>query len=192
MKNPRDPLGTRTALSGRTRLHYYSLEKLEKKGLGGVSRLPFATKVLLESVLRHVDGFVVREEDVSSVLAARRSPRQREIPFMPARVIMQDFTGVPAVADLAAMRDAMADLGGDPARINPLIPVDLVIDHSVQVDRFASRIAFEANSAREYERNRERYQFLRWGAGAFSGLPGGSSRDRHCSPGEPRAPGARR
>ncbi len=170
MKNPRDPLGTRTALSGRTRLHYYSLEKLEKKGLGSVSRLPFATKVLLESVLRHVDGFVVREEDVSSVLAARRSPRQREIPFMPARVIMQDFTGVPAVADLAAMRDAMADLGGDPARINPLIPVDLVIDHSVQVDRFASRIAFEANSAREYERNRERYQFLRWGAGAFSGL----------------------
>jgi len=170
MKNQRDPLGTRTALSGRTRLHYYSLEKLEKKGLGGVSRLPFATKVLLESVLRHVDGFVVREEDVSSILAARRSPRQREIPFMPARVIMQDFTGVPAVADLAAMRDAMADLGGDPARINPLIPVDLVIDHSVQVDRFASRIAFEANSAREYERNRERYQFLRWGAEAFNGL----------------------
>ncbi len=171
MKNTQDPLGTRTALATRNgRASYYSLEKLEKRGLGSVSRLPFATKILLESVLRHVDGFLVRQEDVSAMLAAGVSNSPGEIPFMPARVIMQDFTGVPAVADLAAMRDAMAGLGGDPARINPVIPADLVIDHSVQVDHFASRRAFAGNIAREYERNRERYEFLRWGAGAFKGL----------------------
>lgn len=171
MRNTYDPLGTRSVLAGRTgSVHFYSLEKLGKKTPGAVSRLPFATKVLLESVLRHVDGIAVREEDVSAVLAAGSSNLPQEIPFMPARVIMQDFTGVPAVADLAAMRDAMAELGGDPARINPFIPVDLVIDHSVQVDRFASRSAFAENGAREYERNRERYKFLRWGARAFRGL----------------------
>jgi aconitate hydratase len=138
--------------------------------VGAVRSLPFATKVLLESVLRHVDGFLVREEDVIAVLAAKRSRHPREIPFMPARVIMQDFTGVPAVADLAAMRDAMMGLRGDPSVINPLIPVDLIIDHSVQVDRFGSRNAFTENIEREYERNKERYQFLRWGAQAFNGL----------------------
>jgi aconitate hydratase A / 2-methylisocitrate dehydratase len=168
-KNTYDPLGTRTSLSidGR-RVDYYSLPKLEKAGLGPVSTLPFATKVLLESVLRHVDGFLVQEGDVSAVFAA--GGQSREIPFMPARVLMQDFTGVPAVADLAAMRDSMATLGGDPSRINPLIPVDLVIDHSVQVDFSATRTALAENGARELERNKERYQFLRWGAGAFQGL----------------------
>jgi len=176
-----DPLGTRTSLSvGGRRLEYYSINALEKNGVGPVSRLPFAVKVLLESVLRHVDGFLVTEEDVAAVLApaapasAAPAPAQqahaREIPFMPARVLMQDFTGVPAVADLAAMRDAVASRGGDPSRINPVIPADLVIDHSVQVDFFASRSAFAQNGAREYERNRERYQFLRWGADAFQGL----------------------
>ena len=130
--------------------------------------------MLLESVLRHVDGFLVKEEDVSAVLAAHAAAahgaQTREIPFLPARVLMQDFTGVPAVADLAAMRDAMAGLGGDPSRINPLIPVDLVIDHSVQVDSSGTRSAFAENASRELERNRERYKFLRWGAGAFQGL----------------------
>ncbi len=170
-KNTPDPLGTLTSLSvGGRRIDYYSLEKLEKAGLGPVSNLPFAVKVILESVLRHVDGFLVREGDVSAVLARPGQGQPREVPFMPSRVLMQDFTGVPAVADLAAMRDSMAALGGDPARINPLIPVDLVIDHSVQVDFSATRTAFADNGAREFERNRERYQFLRWGAGAFQGL----------------------
>ncbi|HVP17870.1 MAG TPA: aconitate hydratase AcnA [Spirochaetia bacterium] len=159
-------MGTRATLRARGgRLDYFSLAKLEKSGLGSVSELPFAVKILLESMLRHVDGFLVREEDLSAALSPT-SPRS-EIPFMPARVIMQDFTGVPAVADLAAMRDAVAQRGGDPEKINPSIPVDLVIDHSVQVDRFASRRAFAENNAREYGRNRERYQFLRWGASAF-------------------------
>ena len=172
MRRINDPMGTLATLADHTgRVRYYSLPKLEKNGLGGVSGLPFATKVLLESVLRHVDGFLVKEDDVSALLAATRgTDKDREIPFMPARVVMQDFTGVPAIADLAAMRDAMKELGGDPGKINPLIPVDLVIDHSVQVDRFASRSAFEWNSTREHERNRERYQFLRWGAHAFKGL----------------------
>jgi len=169
-RNTLDPLGTKATLSANgRRIDYYSLEKLERKGSNLVSRLPFATKVILESVLRHVDGFLVKEEDVSAVLGAHDA-HAREIPFLPARVLMQDFTGVPAVADLAAMRDAMAELGGDPAAINPLIPVDLVIDHSVQVDSFATRTALGENSAREYERNKERYQFLRWGAGSFEGL----------------------
>jgi len=172
MRKTNDPMGTLTVLGDQgSRIRYYSLPKLEKMGHGSVSNLPFATKVLLESVLRHVDGFLVRQEDVSALLdAARDTQKAREIPFMPARVVMQDFTGVPAIADLAAMRDAMKELGGDPGRINPLIPVDLVIDHSVQVDQFASRNAFEWNSVREHERNQERYQFLRWGAQAFKGL----------------------
>ena len=170
-KNTPDPLGARASLSvGGRRLDYYSLHKLEKTGMGSVSRLPFATKVLLESVLRHVDGFRVTPEDVAAVVAPSGQAKAREIPFMPARVLMQDFTGVPAVADLAAMRDAVASRGGDPSRINPVIPADLVIDHSVQVDCFASRAAFAQNSAREYERNSERYQFLRWGAEAFQGF----------------------
>ncbi len=174
-RNLADLLGTKSTLSaGGRRIDYYSLEKLERKGSGSVSGLPFATKVLLESVLRHVDGFLVKEEDVSAVLAAHAAAahgaQTREIPFLPARVLMQDFTGVPAVADLAAMRDAMAGLGGDPSRINPLIPVDLVIDHSVQVDSSGTRSAFAENASRELERNRERYKFLRWGAGAFQGL----------------------
>ena len=170
MRNMRDPLGTLASLAVRSGgVQYFSLAALEKKGLGSVRRMPFSIKVILEAVLRNVDGFLVREEDVAAAMAAADPRRPRpEIPFMPARVIMQDFTGVPAVADLAAMRDAMAEMGGQPSLINPLIPVDLVIDHSVQVDRFATRDAFSQNIAREYERNRERYQFLRWGAEAFA------------------------
>ncbi len=147
---------------------YYSLKAAEKNGLTGISRLPYSMKVLLENLLRHEDGRSVTKDDIQSVadwLIAKKS--DREIAFRPARVLMQDFTGVPAVVDLAAMRDAMTTLGGRPEMINPLAPVDLVIDHSVMVDYFGSKDAFKKNVAREFERNGERYSFLRWGQSAF-------------------------
>ncbi len=158
----------RTLTVGSATYEYYSLPDAEKNGLAGISRLPFSLKVLLENLLRHEDGRTVTADDIRAMaawLATRRS--DREIAFRPARVLMQDFTGVPAVVDLAAMRDAMVALGGDPARINPLVPVDLVIDHSVMVDEFGNALAFHRNVAREYERNGERYSFLRWGQSAF-------------------------
>ncbi|HZP09660.1 aconitate hydratase AcnA [Methyloceanibacter sp.] len=147
---------------------YCDLKEAEANGLVGIGNLPFSLKVLLENLLRHEDGRTVTSDDIRAValwLQERRS--DREIAFRPARVLMQDFTGVPAVVDLAAMRDAMAKLGGDPHKINPLAPVDLVIDHSVMVDAFGSDRAFQINVDKEYERNGERYAFLRWGAGAF-------------------------
>lgn len=159
----------RTLRAGGRSYEYFSLVEAEKHGLEGVSRLPFSLKVLLENLLRHEDGQTVAADDIRAMaiwLQERRS--DREIAFRPARVLMQDFTGVPAVVDLAAMRDAIATLGGDPARINPLAPVDLVIDHSVAVDAYGSASAFERNVDLEYERNRERYEFLRWGAQAFN------------------------
>ena len=165
-----DPLGTRKTLStGEGSFAYYSLEELERQGLAKVSRMPFCIKVLLEAVLRQIDGFAVTEEDLKA-LGRWNSPeaRQREIPFKPSRVVMQDFTGVPAIVDLAVMRDALADLGGDPKAINPIIPIDLVIDHSVQVDRYATIQALGANADLEFKRNRERYEFLRWGAASFA------------------------
>ncbi len=133
-----------------------------------VARLPFSLKVLLENLLRNEDGVSVTKEDIEALARwdATAEPSQ-EIAFTPARVVMQDFTGVPAVVDLAAMRDAMADLGGDASKINPLVPAELVIDHSVQVDAFGTRDAFAINAEREFERNQERYAFLRWGQGAF-------------------------
>src|SRR5215211_5030793 len=136
-----------------------------------VARLPFSLKVLLENLLRNEDGVSVSREDVEALAGwdAKAEPSQ-EIAFNPARVVMQDFTGVPAVVDLAAMRDAMADLGGDPGKINPLVPVELVIDHSVQVDVFGTRDAFRINAEKEFERNKERYAFLRWGQTAFEGF----------------------
>src|ERR687893_1461148 len=148
---------------------YYSLVEAEKNGLTGASKLPFSLKVLLENLLRYEDGRTVTKADIEAVSAwlDNRGKVEKEIAFRPARVLMQDFTGVPAVVDLAAMRDAMVDLGGDPRRINPLVPVDLVIDHSVQVDAFASRDAYQRNVELEYERNGERYAFLRWGSQAF-------------------------
>ena len=158
----------RTLTVGSATYEYYSLPDAEKNGLAGISRLPFSLKVLLENLLRHEDGRTVTADDIRAMaawLTERRS--DREIAFRPARVLMQDFTGVPAVVDLAAMRDAMVALGGDPARINPLVPVDLVIDHSVMVDQYGNARAFQQNVAREYERNGERYQFLRWGQSAF-------------------------
>jgi aconitate hydratase len=148
---------------------YFSLPKAEANGLAGVSRLPFSMKVLLENLLRNEDGRSVTKEDIEAVAAwlVNKGLTEYEIAYRPARVLMQDFTGVPAVVDLAAMRDAMASLGGDPEKINPLVPVDLVIDHSVIVDEFGTPTAFARNVELEYERNGERYRFLKWGQQAF-------------------------
>jgi aconitate hydratase len=147
----------------------YRLDALQSKY--DVARLPFSLKVLLENLLRNEDGVAVRREDVEALATWDHSAEpSKEIAFTPARVVMQDFTGVPAIVDLAAMRDAMAELGGDPSRINPLVPAELVIDHSVQVDVYGTRDAFRINAEKEFERNRERYAFLRWGQGAFEGF----------------------
>jgi aconitate hydratase len=152
---------------GGRRFEIFRLAVLRQGGRS-TERLPVSLRILLENLLRHEDGRSVRAEDVEALLAwDPRAEPDREIAFRPARVVLQDFTGVPAVVDLAAMRDAMAALGGDPERINPLEPVELVIDHSVQVDAFGSPDAFRLNVAREFERNRERYAFLRWGQAAF-------------------------
>lgn len=148
---------------------YYSLVEAEKNGLQGVSKLPFSMKVLLENLLRYEDGRTVTKADIEAMAAwlANKGKDEKEIAYRPARVLMQDFTGVPAVVDLAAMRDAMKNLGGDPRRINPLVPVDLVIDHSVIVDEFGTPRAFDRNVELEYQRNGERYRFLKWGQTAF-------------------------
>jgi len=165
-----DPFGARDTLdTGSGRVGIYRLTKLEDLGLARISRLPYSLRVLLESVLRHCDGHEVTEQDVKNLAGWKASaPARVEIPFKPARVLLQDFTGVPAVVDLAAMRSAIERLGGDPAKINPLIPVDLVIDHSVQVDRFGSPDALAANVELEFARNRERYEFLRWAQKALA------------------------
>jgi len=164
-----DPFGTRDSFyTGDGSAGIYRLSRLEDQGLGPISSLPYSIRILLESVLRSCDGFAVREEDVKNLAQWNAaSPAQLEIPFKPARVILQDFTGVPAVVDLAAMRSGMERLGGDPKKINPLIPVDLVIDHSVQVDRFGTSDSLAENRRIEFQRNRERYEFLRWGQQAF-------------------------
>ncbi|MEP9351458.1 aconitate hydratase AcnA [Xanthobacter sp. KR7-225] len=148
---------------------YYDLEAAEKNGLPGVSRLPFSMKVLLENLLRFEDGRSVTKNDILSIAdwLNNRGKAEKEIAYRPARVLMQDFTGVPAVVDLAAMRDAMVALGGDPERINPLVPVDLVIDHSVIVNFFGDNSAFKKNVDEEYKQNQERYRFLKWGQNAF-------------------------
>lgn len=164
-----DSFKSRSKLSAANKQYdYFSIPAAMKNGLGDVSRLPFSLKVLLENLLRHENGDTVIREDIEAIAAWLKQQRSdREIGFHPARVLMQDFTGVPAVVDLAAMRDAMKKLGGNPNHINPLLPVDLVIDHSVQVDHFATRNAFKENVDTEMERNLERYQFLRWGQKAF-------------------------
>ncbi len=145
----------------------YRLAALEEQGVANISRLPYSIKVLLEAALRQVDDFAVTEEDVVKLANWQPNGKRGEMPFKPARVVMQDFTGVPAVVDLAALRSQMARQGKDPRRINPLIPVDLVIDHSVQVDRFGALYALFYNAEREFERNQERYAFLKWGGTAF-------------------------
>ena len=149
-------------------LIYYRLPALEEAGLVKLARLPFSLRVLLENALRNIDGYLVTEDDVRMVTEwDPKDPPKREFPFMPSRVLMQDFTGVPAVVDLAAMRSAIARRGGDPAKVNPSVPVDLVIDHSVQVDFFGSPASFQQNVDREFERNMERYAFLRWAQNSF-------------------------
>lgn len=167
---PFDPFESRDTFdSGDGQMAIYRLSRLEDAGLGAISSMPFSIRVLLESVLRNCDGFQVTEQDVKNLAAWNAAdPAKEEVPFKPARVVLQDFTGVPAVVDLAAMRSAMKRLGGDPTKINPLIPVDLVIDHSVQVDFFGSDDALGRNVEVEFERNKERYEFLRWGQQAFN------------------------
>lgn len=159
----------KTLTVGTKKYVYYSLKAAERNGLAGISRLPFSMKVLLENLLRFEDGRSVTKADIEAVAAwlNDKGKAGKEIGFRPARVLMQDFTGVPAVVDLAAMRDGVVALGGDPKKINPLVPVDLVIDHSVIVDEFGSPKAFKQNVDLEYERNGERYRFLKWGQGAF-------------------------
>ena len=164
-----DTLGARkTLVSGGKPYHYFSLDAVSEAGFGDISRLPYSLKVLLENLLRYEDG---RSVTVSDIERAAKWPETRtsdlEIAYRPARILLQDFTGVPAVVDLAAMRQAMLDLGGSPQMINPLNSVDLVIDHSVMIDEFGSETAFRANVEFEFQRNRERYEFLRWGSQAF-------------------------
>ena len=159
----------RTLKAGDAEYVYYSLIEAEKNGLTGIAQLPYSMKVLLENLLRNEDGRSVTKESIQAVAGwlTDKGTAGVEIAYRPARVLMQDFTGVPAVVDLAAMRDAMASLGGDPQKINPLVPVDLVIDHSVIVDEFGTPMAFARNVELEYERNEERYKFLKWGQQAF-------------------------
>ncbi len=146
----------------------FDINKLEEKGIAPVRKLPYSIKILVENLLRKLDGRVVREEDLLNIAKwQKRYDAPLEIPYHPARVLMQDFTGVPAVVDLAAMRDAVKDLGGDPTKINPLVPVDLIVDHSVQVDYFGTPDALTKNVAKEYERNAERYALLKWAQKSF-------------------------
>jgi aconitate hydratase len=169
MAKRKDPFGARAKLAtSGGEVTVYRLDALEKAGIGPVSTLPYAIRILLETVLRNVDGFSVLDEHVRTLANWNAAdPGDREIPFKCARVVLQDFTGVPALVDFAAMRSAMQRLNGDPQRINPQIPADLIIDHSVQVDHFGSPEALELNAKLEFHRNRERYEFLRWGQSAF-------------------------
>src|SRR5579883_3655857 len=166
MSTHKDVFNARTRLEGVTgSVLYYRLAALQEQG-AHLERLPFTVKILLENALRHADGELVKEEDVLALAnwkPGSAGQSEAEYAFMPGRVLLQDFTGVPAVADLAAMRSAMARMGGDPQKVNPLVPADLVIDHSVQVDTFGTTLAFNRNVTREYERNGERYALLRWG-----------------------------
>jgi aconitate hydratase A / 2-methylisocitrate dehydratase len=148
---------------------FYRLGALAEQGMGDIASMPYSIRVLLEAALRNVDGFVVTADDVAGLAKYDAKNVERvELPFMPGRVVLQDFTGVPCVVDLAAMRDAMKRLGGDASQINPAVPCDLVIDHSVQVDDFATRVALTINAEREFERNNERYEFLKWGQQSLS------------------------
>ena len=150
-------------------IQFYRLNELEQQGFGRMERLPVSIRILLESLLRQCNNLEITQSDVVNLASWKRKSLERaNLPFKPARILMQDFTGVPAVVDLAAMRSALKRLGGDPRKINPLVPVDVVIDHSVQVDFFASPDALQRNAELEFQRNRERYEFLHWGQKAFS------------------------
>ncbi len=169
MPKDNNPFGARRHLNTTAGpVHIFALTQLEKEGGISLTHLPFSIKILVENLLRNCGGPFIAEEDVLTLARWNaQQPSQHELPFLPARVLLQDFTGLPAVVDLAAIRDALAKLGGNPALINPLIPVDLVIDHSVQVDHFGSAYALFYNAQKEFERNRERYEYLRWGQQAF-------------------------
>src|SRR5213082_3437485 len=145
----------------------HRLELLEKQGVADLAKLPFSLRILLENLLRCEDGRFVHAEDIRALASWRPGASEKEIAFMPARVLLQDFTGVPAIVDLATMREAVKRMGGNPSRINPLFPAELVIDHSVQVDKFGDANAFGLNAEMEFQRNIERYVFLRWGQTAF-------------------------
>lgn len=149
------------------KVKYFSLVELQKQG-HSISKLPYSIRILLENALRNYDGFAINKENVETVLGWKPKPAEKEIPFMPARVLMQDFTGVPAVVDIASIRDEMARKGKNPNKVNPLIPVDLVIDHSVIVDYFGTADSLEKNVHEEYGRNGERYQFLKWAQKSFN------------------------
>jgi aconitate hydratase len=170
--NSRNPFGAHQQLTADSfgSVSYYSLPRLEAQESINISRLPYTIKILLESLLRNCDNYVITQDHVLSVANWQAQGARYEIPYKPARVILQDFTGVPALVDLAAMRDAMKQLGGDPKKINPLIPCDLVIDHSVQVDYYGKANAMLLNETIEFERNAERYEFLKWGQSAFRNL----------------------
>ena len=166
-----DLFGARDILKAGSKSYaFYRLDALEKSGLTDLKRMPFSMRIVLESALRQCDERTITKQDVKHIAAWSPKPKRERpgMPFLPGRVVMQDFTGVPAVVDLAAMRAAMARLGGDPKKINPLVPVDLVIDHSIQVDFFATADALQRNTEMEFQRNRERYEFLKWGQKAFS------------------------
>ena len=167
---PHDPFnsfGEFKLASGRTG-KYFALAALETAGLGKISRMPYSLRVVLESVLRNCDGKRVSEQNVRELAAWQpNAPRTEEIPFVVARIVLQDLAGFPALADFAAMRGATRRLGGDPRRIEPLVPVDLVVDHSVQVDHYNSPDALRLNMEIEFTRNAERYRFLKWGMQAF-------------------------
>ena len=169
MSKIKNPFGAEAVLSSKAGdVTIFRLNKLKESGIGHIDKLPYSIKVLLECCLRNTDNFIVTEEDVKRLANYNAAdPGNSEVPFKPARVILQDFTGVPCVVDLAAMRDAMKKAGGDPQKINPLVPVDLVIDHSVQVDEYANPLALIKNNELEFSRNRERYEFLKWGQKAF-------------------------
>ena len=169
MNTPSNPFGARSSLATPLgAVDVFRLDALSKAGVAGVDRLPYSMRVILEAALRNMDGFTVTEEDVLGLARwSAKAPKAVEVPFSPARVVLQDFTGVPCIVDLAAMRDAMKRLGGDPTKINPLVPVDLVIDHSVQVDAFGSADALAKNVEIEFARNGERYRFLKWGQKSF-------------------------
>src|SRR5438876_6540703 len=162
----------KTLKVGNRSYSYFSLKAAEKNGLQGIGQLPYSLKVLLENLLRNEDGRSVNRQDIEGMAewCVNRGKTELEIAFRPARVLMQDFTGVPAVVDLAAMRDAMRGLGGDARKVNPLLPAELVIDHSVIVDEFGTPAAFQVNADLEFQRNRERYALLRWAQRAFAGF----------------------
>jgi aconitate hydratase len=167
-KGSNDIFGARSTLKTKGgKVDYYNLRRLQEQGFPQIAQLPYSIKIMLEAALRQMNGKEIQQEDVATFANWTPNHADVEVPYLPARVILQDFTGVPSVVDLAALRSAMGRMGGDPARINPVVPVDLVIDHSVQVDRFGSSFALMYNANLEFERNRERYEFLRWGKEAF-------------------------